>query len=121
MKKLYSRFTHAKNIQDAGRFCPRLTVKENDSAAVPSSQLNLLKLRHPHPQRESRVRPAVSCPSCGMLRSGLNRAAGGRNLRPQPAYPPAHTAAGTDSDEDERRDLSAFSVRMHVKTELRSG
>lgn len=66
MNNLYSSFTHAQNIQDGCWFGPRYTTAKHGSAVVTSADTfrltcsNFESHHHPHPQRESRLRPAVS-------------------------------------------------------------
>lgn len=132
MNTLYSSFTHAQNIQDGCWFGPRYTTAKHGSAVVTSADTfrltcsNFESHHHPHPQRESRLRPAVSWLwDAQTLRPGLIRAAG-REEEPAPSACRQHASSSARATTPAKLSLNNRHVWdkeadliAHVKTELR--
>lgn len=132
MNNLYSSFTHAQNIQDGCWFGPRYTTAKHGSAVVTSADTfrltcsNFESHHHPHPQRESRLRPAVSWLwDAQTLRPGLIRAAG-REEEPAPSACRQHASSSARATTPAKLSLNNRHVWdkeadliAHVKTELR--
>lgn len=132
MNNLYSPFTHAQNIQDGCWFGPRYTTAKHGSAVVTSADTfrltcsNFESHHHPHPQRESRLRPAVSWLwDAQTLRPGLIRAAG-REEEPAPSACRQHASSSARATTPAKLSLNNRHVWdkeadliAHVKTELR--